>query len=185
MATLLPSSEVTALRFALRFSPPTLVLEYTRGGDARKRVSKFQLRKLKRSSVSAPGRRRRRRRRRRRTCCLIVCFAMCAFRYPRRPLWPDLVAAPESWLRPGFALASSRLHPGSTTARETHHIRDVTRPSPSPPALLFTHSPTWVVHHHVIMFPLSPFCRTRKKLSAVCSGNAPSILARPSSPRSS
>ena len=36
----------------VRFSPPTLVLEYTRGDDARKRVSKFQLRKLKRSSVS-------------------------------------------------------------------------------------------------------------------------------------
>ena len=48
----LASPEVQALRFALRFSPPTLVLEYTRGDDARKRVSKFQLRKLKRSSVS-------------------------------------------------------------------------------------------------------------------------------------
>ena len=52
LTSLAAESEVQALRFALRFSPPTLVLEYKRGSDGKKRVSKFQLRKLKSSSVS-------------------------------------------------------------------------------------------------------------------------------------
>ena len=55
LTSLAAESEVQALRFALRFSPPTLVLEYKRGSDGKKRVSKFQLRKLKSSSVSDGG----------------------------------------------------------------------------------------------------------------------------------
>jgi hypothetical protein len=42
-------SDIQPLRFALRFEPPTLVMEFQRS-DGKKRVTKFQLRKLKHTS---------------------------------------------------------------------------------------------------------------------------------------
>ena len=43
---------IEPLRFALRYNPPTLVLEFRRSGNSKKRMTKFQLKHLKATSVS-------------------------------------------------------------------------------------------------------------------------------------